>query len=92
MLPDHIDSLIVNVHRFVGCPLALIVLDRRDWIRATRAVLYRRHVRYVLASYFSVRTVVSLVHLKDELSSDARMVRSVVSSNSRNVRSSCSCP
>jgi hypothetical protein len=32
-----------------------------------RQVLYRRHQRYILGSYFYVLTVVSLVHLDDEL-------------------------
>lgn len=33
----------------------------------SKAVLYRRHQRYILGSYFYVLTVVSLVHLDDEL-------------------------
>lgn len=32
-----------------------------------RTLLFRRHLRYVLTSYFYVLTVVSLVHLQDEL-------------------------
>lgn len=52
---------------------ALVVLEAVEWRAGlTGRVLYRRHVRYMLASYFYVLTVVSLVHLRDELSSDAR--------------------
>lgn len=53
--------------------IALAVLDHRDWRAGfTRAVLFARHARYILASYFYVLTVVSLVHLRDELSVNAR--------------------
>lgn len=53
--------------------ITLLVLDRADWRAGfTRAVLYRRHARYVLASYFYVLTVVSLAHLRDELAPNAR--------------------
>lgn len=37
-----------------------------------KGVLYRRHVRYILASYFYVLTVVSVVHLGDELPRDLK--------------------
>lgn len=51
----------------------LLVLELRDWRRGfAPAVLYRRHLRYMLASYAYVLTVASLVHLRDELSSDMR--------------------
>jgi hypothetical protein len=39
---------------------------------ASRDVLYRRHIRYVLASYFYVLTVASIVHLGAELSRNAK--------------------
>ena len=59
-----------------GIALVAIVLaglEVRDWRAGfTPAVLYRRHVRCIIASYFYVLTVVSLVHLRDELSSDLR--------------------
>ena len=38
----------------------------------TRAMLFRRHVRFILGSCFYVWTVVSLVHLGDELPRKAR--------------------
>jgi hypothetical protein len=49
------------VHRIVGYPVVFGsgVLPK--------PLHYRRHQRYVLASYFYVLTVVSLVHLKGEL-------------------------
>jgi hypothetical protein len=53
--------------------IGLLVLEIRDWRAGyPGAVLYRRHLRYILASYFYVLTVVSLVHLRDEMSSDLR--------------------
>lgn len=53
--------------------ILLLGLEIRDWRRGFAATdLYRRHVRYMIASYCYVLTVVSLVHLRDELSSDAR--------------------
>ncbi len=61
----------LRVFTLVG--IALWVLDRRDWRSGfTRAALYARHARYILASYFYVLTVVSLVHLRDELRTNAR--------------------
>lgn len=51
----------------------LLVLEVRDWRAGyPNAILYRRHLRYLLGSYFYVLTVVSLVHLRDEMSSDLR--------------------
>ena len=38
----------------------------------TKPVLFRRHMRYIFASYFYVLTVVSIVHLKDELPKNVR--------------------
>jgi len=53
--------------------LALSALELRDWRRGFAVeALYRRHLRYTVASYFYVLTVVSLVHLRQELSSDVR--------------------
>ena len=61
------------VRVFGAIALWLLVLEARDWRAVqTRALQYRRHVRHVLASYFYVLTVVSLVHLRQELASDAR--------------------
>jgi hypothetical protein len=36
------------------------------------SMLFRRHVRFILASYFYVLTVVSIVHLSDELPRDVK--------------------
>jgi len=52
----------------------LCVLEWRElkagvWDKPT---LFRRHQRYILASYFYVLTVVSIVHLKDELPTNLR--------------------
>lgn len=61
------------LHIFAVIGIALVALELRDWKRGlTRPILYRRHARYMLGSYFYVLTVVSLVHLRDELTSDAR--------------------
>jgi hypothetical protein len=61
------------VRVFAVVAVWLSILELRHWrTTPTRAELYRRHVRYVLASYFYVLTVVSLVHLRSELTSDAR--------------------
>jgi hypothetical protein len=58
---------------FAVIGIGLVAAEIRDRRRGmTPALLYARHVRYMLASYFYVLTVVSLVHLKDRLSSDAR--------------------
>jgi hypothetical protein len=58
---------------FTVLGVTLLVLDRRDWRAGfSRAVLYARHTRYILASYFYVLTVVSLVHLRDELAVNVR--------------------
>jgi Na+/proline symporter len=37
-----------------------------------RELLFRRHIRYILASYFYVLTVASIVHLGDELPRDMK--------------------
>jgi hypothetical protein len=61
------------LHVFSVIGIGLVVLELRDWRNGLkRPALYRRHARYMLGSYFYVLTVVSLVHLKDELRSDAR--------------------
>lgn len=57
----------MRVYTLIG--IVLIVLDWRD-LRARfspRSLLFNRHVRFVLGSYFYVLTVVSIVHLNDEL-------------------------
>jgi hypothetical protein len=49
--------------------VTLCVLEVRD-LRAgfqPKSLLFRRHLRFILASYFYVMTVVSIVHLNDEL-------------------------
>lgn len=68
-------ALIKNtpLRAFTLLGITLAVLDHRDWRAGfTTAVLYARHARYILASYFYVLTVVSLVHLRDELAVNAR--------------------
>jgi hypothetical protein len=61
------------MHVFAVIGAGFVALEVRDWRAGlTRPLLYRRHVRYMLGSYFYVLTVVSLVHLRDELTSDAR--------------------
>jgi hypothetical protein len=58
---------------FALLSIVLLVLDRADWRAGfSRIVLYRRHARYVLASYFYILTVVSVAHLRDELTPNAR--------------------
>lgn len=49
--------------------IVLVVLEWRDLKPGvlSKPLLYRRHQRYILASYFYVLTVVSIVHLNDEL-------------------------
>lgn len=57
----------MRVYTLLG--IVLVVLEWRD-IKAgfqPRSVLYNRHVRFVLGSFFYVLTVASLVHLNDEL-------------------------
>lgn len=39
-----------------------------------KSVLFRRHTRFILASYFYVLTVVSIVHLGDELPRDLKWI------------------
>jgi hypothetical protein len=61
------------LHVFSAIGIALIAMEIREWRDGlSPRALYRRHVRYMLGSYFYVLTVVSLVHLRDELPSDAR--------------------
>lgn len=62
------------VRVFAGLTWVLVWLELRE-LRAgfrPRALLYRRHVRYILASYFYVLTVASIVHLGDEMSRDLK--------------------
>ncbi len=57
----------MRVYTLLG--VVLVVLDWRD-LKARfqpRSRLFNRHVRFVLGSYFYVLTVVSIVHLNDEL-------------------------
>ncbi len=61
------------MHVFATLALVLAALEIRDWRGGlTTRALYARHVRYMLGSYFYVLTVVSIVHLRDELTNDAR--------------------
>jgi hypothetical protein len=61
------------MHAFAVIAAMFVALDIRDWRRGlTPKTLYDRHVRYILGSYFYVLTVVSIVHLRDELSNDTR--------------------
>jgi hypothetical protein len=61
------------MHVFAALALVLAALEIRDWRTGlTAKALYARHVRYMLGSYFYVLTVVSIVHLRDELTNDAR--------------------
>lgn len=58
---------------FAILSITLLVLDRRDWRAGfTRATLFARHARYILASYFYALTVASVVHLRDEMSGNTR--------------------
>jgi hypothetical protein len=58
---------------FAILAVVLLVLDRADFRAGlSRAVLYARHVRCILGSYFYVLTVVSLVHLRDEVGANVR--------------------
>jgi hypothetical protein len=58
---------------FAILAIALLVLDRADFRAGlSRAVLYARHVRCILGSYFYILTVVSLVHLRDEVGANVR--------------------
>jgi hypothetical protein len=58
---------------FAILAIALLVLDRADFRAGlSRAVLYARHVRLILGSYFYILTVVSLVHLRDEVGANVR--------------------
>lgn len=57
----------MRVYTLVG--IFLVVTEWRELASGYRpkAVLYRRHIRFILASYFYVLTVVSILHLNDEL-------------------------
>ena len=59
---------------FAAIGITLLVLEARDWrnTELDRATLRLRHIRYMIGSYMYVLTVVSLVHLRDEMSSDLR--------------------
>ena len=57
----------MRVYTLIG--IFLVVTEWRELAAGykPKAVLYRRHVRFILASYFYVLTVVSILHLNDEL-------------------------
>jgi hypothetical protein len=58
---------------FAILAITMLVLDRADFRAGlSRAVLYARHVRCILGSYFYILTVVSLVHLRDEVGANVR--------------------
>jgi hypothetical protein len=62
-----IRDLPMRIFALIG--IGLVILEFRE-LRAgfqPRALLFRRHLRYTLLSYYYVLTVVSLVHLKEEL-------------------------
>ena len=62
----------MRVFTLVG--IWLCVLEWRE-LRSSvweKPVLFRRHLRYIMASYFYVLTVVSVVHLNDELPTNVR--------------------
>ena len=60
---------------FTLLSLILLWLEHRDWRRGfTRAVSYARHARYSLAGYFYLMTVLSIVHLRDEVPGLARWI------------------
>jgi hypothetical protein len=62
----------MRVFAVVGLVLcALDLRDQRDGFRP-RARLFRRHVRYVLASYYYLLTLVSIVHLDAALPRNAK--------------------
>ncbi len=62
----------MRVFTLVG--IWMVVLEFRELKTGLtdRPLLYRRHQRYILASYFYVLTVVSIVHLNDELPRKAK--------------------
>ena len=63
-----------TVRVFAVIAAVLAALEIRE-LRAgfqPRELLYRRHIRYVLVSYFYVLTVASIVHLGDELPRDLK--------------------
>jgi hypothetical protein len=71
-------SLIPGLMMRLFFPVAVVlcVLEFRELRNgfAPRELLYRRHIRYVLASYFYVLTVASIVHLGDELPRTAKWI------------------
>lgn len=61
------------MHGIALVGVILLAYEFRDWRRGfTASDLYRRHIRYMIGSYCYVLTVVSLVHLGDELPRDMR--------------------
>jgi hypothetical protein len=59
---------------FAAVAIVLCLFEFRE-LRAgfaPRELLYRRHIRYILASYFYVLSVASIVHLGDELPRTAK--------------------
>jgi hypothetical protein len=61
----------LRVFSLIG--IGMLALDRADFRAGlTKAVLYARHVRMILASYFYILTVVSLVHLREEATANVR--------------------
>jgi hypothetical protein len=54
---------------FAAVGVVMVALEFRELRNGFRpkSVLFRRHTRFILASYFYVMTVVSVVHLGDEL-------------------------
>lgn len=57
-----VEATPMRVYAGLGCLLlALDVRELRDGFRP-HALLFRRHVRYVLGSYFHLRTRESIVH------------------------------
>ncbi len=62
------------VRVFAILAIVLTVLEWKEIRRGftPRGVLYSRHARYILGSFFYVLTVASIVHLGDELSRNAK--------------------
>lgn len=59
---------------FTAVGIFLSVLEARELRQSfkPREILLRRHVRYILTSYYYLLTVVSIVHLADELPGKSR--------------------
>lgn len=57
----------MRVYTLIG--VILVIMEWRELAAGytPKAVLYRRHIRFILASYFYALTVVSILHLNDEL-------------------------